>query len=136
MKYRGKTIAIREWIGNVLFKISHYKVEHYRLLSLAAVELAHVAPHAILVDSVLSFLQLPDHVFDGEGENSATSPALDQQLWKDVVQMKQRLLENETEIASLKQPVAQLELQSTEGSGELAKNDAGWLPKKRQRGSS
>ena len=64
-------------------------------------------------------------MFEGEGENDVTTPTFDRQLWKNVVQMEQRLLEKETEIASLQQRVAQLELQSTEGSGGLAKNDAG-----------
>ena len=97
-----KTKAIREWIGRVLQKIIHYKVEHYRLLSLAAAALAHASPNEIVIDSVLSFLQLPDHAFEGEGDSGTTTPALDRQLWGNVVQMEQRLLEKDTEIASLR----------------------------------
>ena len=35
----------------------------------AAAVLAHASPNEIVVNSVISFLQLPDHVFEEEGEN-------------------------------------------------------------------
>ena len=58
-----KTRVVRDWIGRVLRKIIYYKVEYYRLLSLAAAALAHVSLNEIVIDSVFSFLELPDHKF-------------------------------------------------------------------------
>ena len=159
-----KTKAIREWIGSVQRKIIHSKVEHYRLLSLAAAALACVSPNEIIINSALSFLRLPDHVFEGEGGSSATTPALDRQMWENVVQMKQMLIETEIdnvaqlkqnileqgreivalkaqngekedEIHQLKLRVAQLELQVAESGGAMAKSNVEGLARKRPRGS-
>ena len=145
-----KTKAIRDWIRRILQKIIHYKVEHYRLLSLAAAELAHASPNEIIINSVLSFLQLPDQVFEGEGDSRTTTAALDRQMWENIVQMGQSLLEKDAEIASLralndekgdeiqllKLRVAQLEQKNVaESCGAIMKNDADELSRKRPRGS-
>ena len=150
-----KTRVIHDWIERVLQKIIHYKVEHYRLLSLAAAALAYASPNEIVINNVLSFFQLPDHAFEGEGDSSATTPALDRQMWENVVEMEQRriemeniarlekkLLEKDMEIAALKaqndekgDEIHQLKMRLAhfEQSGVFATNDAGGLPQKRPR---
>ena len=67
------TMAIRDWIERVRQKIIHYKVEHYRLLSLASASLAHDLPNEIVIGNIFSFLQLPGYEFEGEGQNSANA---------------------------------------------------------------
>jgi hypothetical protein len=61
-----KAQVIRAWIRSVLSKIIHYKAEHRRVLVDAAATLQLVLPQDIVLDSVLPFLQLPSHTFDGE----------------------------------------------------------------------
>ena len=60
---------IRAWIRSVLSKIIHYKVEHQRILDGAAATLQLVLPQDIVLDSILPFLQLPSHTFDGEEDH-------------------------------------------------------------------
>eukprot|EP00985_Skeletonema_marinoi_P010662 scaffold4995_cov80-Skeletonema_marinoi.AAC.2 len=59
--------AIRGWIRSVLRKIVHYKTQHRLFLNEAArtLELASL-PSDIVMKSVLPFLELPSHTFDGE----------------------------------------------------------------------
>ena len=141
-----KTRMVRVWIGRVLQKIIHYKVEHYLLLSLAAAALAEVSPNEIVINSMLSWLQLPDYAFEGEGDNRATTPAFDRELWGNTVQKEQRLIEMEGDIASLKksndeqadciqrleQRIAQLELQAAEAGGASMQNDVDEIMLKRR----
>ena len=63
----GKARTIRRGTSSVLRKIVHYKAEHQRILNEAATTLHHVLPHDIVLDNVLSFLDLPSYTFDGEG---------------------------------------------------------------------
>ena len=63
-----KTHVVRMWIGSVLHKIVHYKAEHRRVLGEAAAALQLVLPHDILMNNVLSFLELPAYSFEGEDE--------------------------------------------------------------------
>ena len=153
-----KTRTVRVWIGRVLQKIIHYKVEHYRILSLGAAALAEVAPNEVVISNMLSWLQLPDYEFEGENNNRATTPTFDRELWENIVQKEQRLIEMEGDIASLKsvndilkksndeqadciqrleQRIAQLELQAAEAAeaGEVSmQNDVSDISKnKRQR---
>ena len=106
-----KATVIRGWIERVLQKIIRYKVEHYRLLSLAAAALAHVSPNEIVINSTLSFLQLPDHAFEGEGVDSFTTPTFDQHLWENIVQMEQRVIEMEGDLNEKDSRIRELELQ-------------------------
>ena len=62
----GKARAIRTWITSVLRKIIHYKAEHRRYLNVAAATLQPALPNDIVTNNVLSFLELPPHVFQGE----------------------------------------------------------------------
>ena len=73
---------------------------------MSAASLAHASPNGVVIDSTLSFLQLPDHVYEGEGDNSATTPAFDRQLWENVVQMEQRDIERDSTICQLELRVA------------------------------
>ena len=61
-----KDPAIQRWMSSVLRKIVHYKAEHCRYVNEAAATLQPVLPHDILFKSVLPFLELPSHTFDGE----------------------------------------------------------------------
>eukprot|EP00984_Skeletonema_dohrnii_P026310 scaffold15644_cov95-Skeletonema_dohrnii-CCMP3373.AAC.4 len=62
-----KAVAIRGWIRSVLHRIVHYKTQHRLFLTEAArtLELASL-PSDIVMKSVLPFLELPSHTFDGE----------------------------------------------------------------------
>jgi hypothetical protein len=64
----GKARAIRRWISSVLRKIVHYKAEHFRIMDEAAATLQFVLPQDIVRNNVLSFLELPSHMFDGEND--------------------------------------------------------------------
>ena len=63
------TCAIQEWIQRVLGKIINCKRQHRRILNEAATSLdKFTLPRDIAIKSVLPFLQLPRHRFDGEDE--------------------------------------------------------------------
>ena len=74
IKYGGgeKTWVIRMWMRSVLGKIVHYKAEHQRILDEAATTLHHVLPNDIVLDSILSFLELPSYTFEGEEEEEGS----------------------------------------------------------------
>ena len=61
----GKARAIRMWIRSVLRKIVHYKREHRRIMVEAAAALQLVLPQDIVMNSALSFLELPSYTFEG-----------------------------------------------------------------------
>ena len=61
-----KARAIQTWISSVLDKIIHYQAEHQRLLNEGATTLQHVLPQDIVINDVLSFLELPSHTFEVE----------------------------------------------------------------------
>ena len=63
-----KAQVIRAWIRSVLHKIIYYKAEHRRLLREAASILQFALPRDILMNNVLSFLELPSYSFEGEDE--------------------------------------------------------------------
>ena len=58
-----KTQTIQRWIRSVLRKISHYQVDHQRLLNEAAMTLRLALPNEIVMNNVLPFLQLPSYTF-------------------------------------------------------------------------
>ena len=60
----GKTSVIRGWIRSVLGKVIHYKAEHRRLLNKAVINLPIILPQDIVMNNVLSFLELPSYTFD------------------------------------------------------------------------
>ncbi len=62
----GKASTIGGWIIVVLRKINHYKSEHQRMLGEAGSSLQHVLPHDIVMNNVLSFLELPPYTFEVE----------------------------------------------------------------------
>ena len=70
-----KTHAIRLWLRSVLRKIIHYKSQHRRVLRDAATTLQFALPRDMLMNYVLSFLELPAHTFEGEndGEGEAVN---------------------------------------------------------------
>ncbi len=57
--YGGKASAIRSWLRLVLHNIPHYKAAHLRSLDAAATTLEMALPRDIVMDNVLSFLELP-----------------------------------------------------------------------------
>ena len=61
-----KASTIGGWIIVVLRKINHYKTEHQRMLGEAGSSLQHVLPHDIVMNDILSFLELPPHTFEVE----------------------------------------------------------------------
>ena len=61
-----KAQVILTWITSVLRKIIHYKAEHRHYLNEAAATLQSSLPTDIVLKSVLPFLELPSHTFDGE----------------------------------------------------------------------
>eukprot|EP00984_Skeletonema_dohrnii_P007720 scaffold2832_cov132-Skeletonema_dohrnii-CCMP3373.AAC.5 len=65
-----KARAIRWWIRSVLGKIVHYKAKHQRILDGAATRLQLALPRDIVMNSVLPFVQLPPHKFEGEEDYS------------------------------------------------------------------
>ena len=73
----GKAQAIQTWIRSVLRKIVHYKAEHQRILDEAATTLHHVLPNDIVLDSILSFLELPSYTFEGEEEEESSDDQSD-----------------------------------------------------------
>ena len=65
----GKVIAIREWIGSVLRKVTHYKAAHRELLNEAAIALQSSIPNDAVINNILPFIELPSQTaFDGEHE--------------------------------------------------------------------
>ncbi len=58
-----KAQAIRTWIRSVLDKIIHYKAEHESVLDDAATALQLALPRDLVMDNVLSFLELPSQTF-------------------------------------------------------------------------
>ena len=73
----GKAQTIQTWIRSVLRKIVHYKAEHQRILDEAATTLHHVLPNDIVLDSILSFLELPSYTFEGEEEEESSDDESD-----------------------------------------------------------
>ena len=63
-----KARVIRTWIRTVLGKIINYQAEHQRFLNEGATTLQHVLPQDIVMNNVLSFLELPSHTFEVEGD--------------------------------------------------------------------
>ena len=64
-----KAREIQRWIRSVLDKIIHYKAEHRRLLSEAAMTLELVSPnYDIVMNNVLPFLELPSYTFEVEDD--------------------------------------------------------------------
>ena len=61
-----KASTIGGWVIVVLRKINHYKTEHQRMLGEAGSSLQHVLPHDIVINNILSFLELPPHTFEVE----------------------------------------------------------------------
>ena len=64
-----KALEIRRWSKSVLGKINHYQAEHQRILDEAATTLQLVAPQEIVVNNVLTFLELPSHTFELEEDD-------------------------------------------------------------------
>ncbi len=62
-----KARVIRRWIRTLLRKIIHYQAEHQRYVNEADSTLRHALPHDIVMNHVLSFLELPSHQFEVEG---------------------------------------------------------------------
>ena len=62
--YVEKAREIRRWIRSVIVKIIGYKTEHQRILAEAATTLQLVLPRDIVMNNVLSFLELPPHTFE------------------------------------------------------------------------
>ena len=73
----GKARAIRTGIPSLLRKIARYKAEHKRILNEAATTLHHVLPDDIVMNNVLSFLELPSHTFDGEEKEESSDDESD-----------------------------------------------------------
>ena len=62
----GKTRVIQEWIRRILRKIADYKVQHRHVLNEASSTLQLVLPCDIVLNNIVSFLELPPHTFDVE----------------------------------------------------------------------
>ena len=63
----GKALEIRRWIRSLLHKVVHYRAEHERFLNEAATSLQLTLPRDILMNNVLTFLELPPpHSFEVE----------------------------------------------------------------------
>ena len=54
-----KTQVIRRWIRSVRDKLIHYKAEHQRVLDVAGTTLVLALPRDLVMNHVLSFLELP-----------------------------------------------------------------------------
>ena len=61
-----KTMVLRMWIRSVLYIINRYEEKHQRILGEAATTLQLVLPQDIAMNSVLPFLALPTHTFEGD----------------------------------------------------------------------
>ena len=61
-----KAGVIREWMSLVLRKIVDYKAQHRWLVNDASATLQLVLPCDIVMNKVISFLELPPHTFEGE----------------------------------------------------------------------
>jgi len=60
-----KALTIRAWISSLLGKIIDYKAEHQRLLEEDVVPtLQRFVPQDIVMNNVLSFIELPSHSFE------------------------------------------------------------------------
>ena len=59
-----KARTIRSWIRSVLRKITNYQDEHRRLLNEVAMTLQLALPNEIVMNNVLSFLNLPPYTFE------------------------------------------------------------------------
>ena len=68
-----KTRVIREWIGRSSRKIVSYKAQHRRILEGAVSTLQLLLPCDIVLNNIISFLELPPHTFDGEDDDSDES---------------------------------------------------------------
>ena len=65
-----KTIAIQRWVASVLqIMIVDYKAKNRRILSEVTTTLRLVSSNDVVTNSVLPFLEMPSHTFDGEEEN-------------------------------------------------------------------
>jgi len=65
----GKVEAIRTWIRSVLGKIIHYKAEHQRLLDEQVTTVLELAlSQDIVMNNVLTFLELPSYTFEVGGD--------------------------------------------------------------------
>ena len=58
--------AINEWIARVLKKVIRYKAQHRHIVNEACSILQLSLPNDIVMNSVLPFLELPKHMFEGE----------------------------------------------------------------------
>ncbi len=61
-----KALVIRRWVKSVLAKFHYYKAEHRSVLNEAATTLQHALPQDLVMDKVLSFLELSSGTFEGE----------------------------------------------------------------------
>ena len=66
----AKAMMIRMWIKYVLCRIIHYKSKHQRILDGAATTLQLALPQEIVMNNVLSFLQLPSYSFELEEDHA------------------------------------------------------------------
>ncbi len=62
----AKGRAIRQWISRVLLNICYYKARHSLVMDVVEDELLRALPGDIAKESVLPFLQVPTHTFQGE----------------------------------------------------------------------
>ena len=63
-----KAQAIRTWIRSVIRRIVHYQAEHQRLLDEATAALDLHLPGEIVMNNVITFLELPRHTFGDNDE--------------------------------------------------------------------
>ena len=63
---KKKAQVVRRWIRSVLDKMIHYKAVHQRILDEAATSLQLALPRDLVMNNVLSFLELPPHTFGVE----------------------------------------------------------------------
>ncbi len=61
-----KALQIRIWIRSVIREVLYYKDEHQRIMGETTTTLQLLLPHDIVVNNVLSFLELPLHTFELE----------------------------------------------------------------------
>ena len=59
-----KSRTISGWISRLPRKIIHYKAQHTHVMIEAASTLQHTLSHDIVVNNVISFLDLPTYKFD------------------------------------------------------------------------
>eukprot|EP00574_Skeletonema_japonicum_P014714 CAMPEP_0201717370 /NCGR_PEP_ID=MMETSP0593-20130828/3109_1 /ASSEMBLY_ACC=CAM_ASM_000672 /TAXON_ID=267983 /ORGANISM="Skeletonema japonicum, Strain CCMP2506" /LENGTH=322 /DNA_ID=CAMNT_0048207401 /DNA_START=63 /DNA_END=1031 /DNA_ORIENTATION=+ len=72
-----KEHAIRRWIKSVLDKMIYYKAEHQLVLDVAATALELALHRDIVMNNVLSFLELPPHRFGVEDHEETEQSTTD-----------------------------------------------------------